>query len=180
LRRHLTERFPPEWFTFARNAEFASTNNAYSLAMGRYSCDEPMLLSDADLLFEEGVLTTLLASRHENSLALRSHGGVGEEEMKASVDSAGRITKLGKEIPVAQAAGESIGLELFSPAFAKRLFDTLDRRMFEEKRVDEYYEASFVELIERGEIVHAVDIGELRCMEIDTLEDLERARQVFG
>jgi choline kinase len=180
LRERLTGEFPAEWFNFIRNEVYATTNNAYSLFLARYACDEPMLLADADILFDPGVIERLLASRHENRLALRTAGTIGEEEMKVVVDQEGRITNITKDVPPATASGESVGIEVFSERFAGKLFGTLERRMLRENRVNEYYEASFVELIQSGERVHPIDLGQLRSMEVDTVEDLERARQVFA
>jgi choline kinase len=180
LRERLLAEFPAAWFTFVRNEPFATTNNAYSLMLARYPCDEPMLLSDADILYEPGVITRLLEDPRPNRLALRTRGGVGEEEMKVVLDAEGRVQNVAKNVPPASAVGESVGLEVFSADFAAKLFDTLDRRMLKENRTGEWYEATFVELIERGESIHPVDLGDLRCMEVDTLEDLSRARDLFG
>jgi choline kinase len=180
LRERLLAEFPAAWFTFVRNEPYATTNNAYSLMLARYACDEPMLLSDADILYDPGVISRLLADPHPNRLALRTRGGVGEEEMKVVLDAQGRVRNVAKDVPPATAIGESVGLEVFSADFAAKLFDTLDRRMLKEQRTGEWYEATFVELIERGESVHPVDLGDLRCMEVDTIEDLARARDLFG
>jgi choline kinase len=180
LRERLVAEFPAAWFTFVRNEPYATTNNAYSLMLARYACDEPMLLSDADILYEPGVITRLLEDPRPNRLALRTRGGVGEEEMKVVLDADGRVRNVAKDVPPATAVGESVGLEVFSADFAAKLFDTLDRRMLKEQRTGEWYEATFVELVERGELIHPVDLGDLRCMEVDTLEDLARARDLFG
>ncbi len=179
LRERLCAEFPAAWFLFVRNLEYATTNNAYSLMLARYACDEPMLLSDADILYEPQVITRLLEDPRSNRLALRTRGGLGDEEMKVVLDGAGLVRNVAKNVPPASAVGESVGLEVFSPEFAAKLFDTLDRRMRVEQRVNEWYEATFVELIERGESIHPVDLGDLSCMEVDTLEDLGRAREIF-
>jgi choline kinase len=180
LRERVTAEFPREWFTFVRNEVYATTNNSYSLFLARYACDEPMLLSDADILFEPAVIDRLLADSHENRLVLRTRGSVGDEEMKVVLDERGSVQNIAKDVPPSTAAGESVGLELFSERFSARLFSTLERRMLVEERVNEWYEASFVELVQAGELIHPVDIGALESMEVDTLEDLERARKVFG
>jgi choline kinase len=180
LRDRLTREFPKEWFEFVRNDVYATTNNAYSLFLARYDCAEPMLLSDADILYEPGVITRLLEDARPNRLALRTRGAVGEEEMKVVVDAAGGVADISKQVPVEVATGESVGLEVFSAAFARRLFETLERRMLVEGRTGEFYEASFVELIRAGEQLFPVDLETLHCMEVDTLEDLEHARRIFG
>jgi choline kinase len=47
-------------------------------------------------------------------------------------------------------------------------------------QVHEFYEAAFQEAIGAGTTVYAVDVGSRLCMEIDTLEDLERARELVA
>lgn len=180
LRAALLAEFPREWFTFVRNELWSTTNNAYSLWLARHVATEPMLLLDSDIVFDPRALARLLEAPYENRLALRTRGGLGEEEMKVELDAAGRVRDIGKTLPVASAAGESVGLEVFSASTANALFDVLDRRMLVERRVGEWYEAAFVELVRRGAAIHPVDLGDLACMEIDTVDDLEAARRVFG
>ncbi len=180
VREALTARFPAEWFRFVRNAAWAETNNAYSLWLARYEKPEPLLLLDGDLAFVPDVLDLLLDDPHPNRLLLRSEGGVGDEEMKVRLGPGDVVSDLGKGLAPAEAAGESVGIELFSPGFTAKLFAALERRVHAGPGRHEFYEAAFVELIGAGETVHAVDIGDLACIEIDTAADLDRARGVFG
>jgi choline kinase len=178
LRAALLAEFPREWFTFVRNAAWQSTNNAYSLWLARRAA-EPFLLADSDIAFDPAIVRRLLAADAPNRLALRRASDLGAEEVKVAVDETGRIRDIGKHLTPAEAAGESIGLELFSAEFAESLFQTLERRVIRQGRVDEWYEASFRDLIEAGHPVHPVDITDLRCIEIDTPDDLLRARELF-
>jgi choline kinase len=180
VRQALTARFPEEWFRFVRNAAWADTNNAYSLWLARFTKPEPMLLLDSDLAFEPDVIDLVLDDRRVNRLALRAQGEIGAGEMKVRLGPDGSVLDLGKEIPPAEAAGESVGIEVFSPNFARGLFETLERRVREGTGRHEFYEAAFVEMIRSGETVHPVDIGDLDCLEIDTAEDLARSRSLFG
>ncbi|MHB8078163.1 MAG: phosphocholine cytidylyltransferase family protein [Candidatus Krumholzibacteriia bacterium] len=180
VRDTLTARFPADWFRFVRNAAWAGTNNAYSLWLARYEKPEPLLLLDGDLAFAPEVLDLLLDDSRPNRLLLRSEGGLGDEEMKVRLRADETVDDLGKALPPDEAAGESVGIELFSPEFALKLFAALERRVQAGPGREEFYEAAFVELIRAGERVHALDIGDLACLEIDTAEDLARARQLFG
>jgi len=179
LRAALLARFPTAWFRFVRNESWADTNNAWSLRLAGAPAAEPLLLLDSDIVFEPGVLDRLLADPHPNRLALRREGACGPEEMKARLSPAGAVAALGKEIPPEDAAGESLGLEVFAPEAAERLFATLDRRLGSPENRNEFYEASFVELIASGLALWPVDMAGLRCIEVDTPEDLARARALF-
>ena len=89
------------------------------------------------------------------------------------------IVRIGKEIPIASAYGESIGIERFSRGDTTALFRTLEKRIRGENRVNEFYEASFQEMIGDGAHLHAIDIGTHRAVEIDTLDDLHMAESIF-
>ena len=183
IRRALAGDFPELDFTFVHNDDYATTNNAWSLML---ACgvgeggDEPIFLLDSDIVFEPEVIDRILTAEAPNRLGLRTTGTVGEEEMKVCLDTAGRVADLSKEMVLSEAAGESVGLEVFSAPSVKALGQVLHRRMKTENRVNEYYEASFVEMIRSGHDILPVDLAGLRCMEIDTLEDLTAARREFS
>jgi choline kinase len=123
-------------------------------------------------LFPPELVARLCNDPHEDALILRKSETLGEEEVKVELDAHGNVRTIGKEIPIANAAGESLGIEKFSANGSAELFRTLDRR----NDRSEFYEASFQEMIDGGLRIHAVETGGLPCLEIDTPADLEAAR----
>lgn len=180
VREEVCAAFPRQWFRFERNAAYATTNNEVSLLMARYDDPRPMLLLDSDIIFEDAVIWRVLNYPHENRLALRTRGSVGEEDMKVSLGPDGRVVNIAKDVPIESCAGESVGIELFSAPFVQRLFRTIHRRVVVDGVRDAFYEAAFMELIRGGDAVYAVDLGDSLCVEVDTLEDLRLARDIFG
>jgi choline kinase len=157
---------------FVVNPLYDSTNNNYSLWCARTEViGGPMLLLDSDILFDPRILGRLLRSPHENALVVKNSTNLGPEEIKTEEDTSGLILRIGKDIDPQKASGESIGIEKFSPLVVQRLFAILEQT----KDRDEFYEASFQELINRGEKIYAVTSSPYPCMEIDTREDLEEA-----
>ena len=179
IRNTLKSNFPDFEFRFIRNEDYQTTNNAWSLMLADCTPGEPIFLLDSDILFEPAVIDRLLADAAPNRLGLRTTGSVGQEEMKVSLGKDGRVIDLTKEMPVSEAVGESVGLEVFSGEFVTALVEVLVRRMKTDGYINEYYEASFVELMQAGHKVMPVDLGDILCMEIDTPEDLDFAREVF-
>ncbi len=181
IRDFIAERFPSLSVRFIVNMEYAQTNNAYSLLMARGSvAGNGLLLLDSDILFDETIITLLLASGHQSCLAVRTIGEIGDEEIKVRINPAHEILEIGKHVALASTYGESIGIEKFSPEAAHILFHTLQKRVITENRVNEYYEASFQEMIDGGSMIFAEDVGVRRCMEVDTVDDLRRAELIFG
>jgi choline kinase len=180
IKNYLKRNFLSLDFTFVINDRFEQTNNAYSLLLAGEEIEgHELLLLDSDIVFDDEIIPLLAKSPQESCIAVRSRGNVGEEDIKVEVNSKKEIVRIGKEIPIASAYGESIGIERFSRGDTTALFRTLEKRIHAEKRVNEFYEASFQEMIGDGAHLRAVDIGSHRCVEIDTMDDLHTAESTF-
>ena len=157
---------------FIHNPVFDQTNNNYSLWLARPAIDgQGMLLLDADILYDRRILQKIVSSPHDDALIMRASNSLGHEEIKCELDSEDVVVKIGKHIDAKLAAGESLGIEKFSRTTTTALFATLSRRHIH----NEFYEASFQEVIDNGAKIFAVDSGGLPCMEIDTPDDLTTA-----
>ena len=160
---------------FAENPHFATTANNYSLWTAHpFVQGHDMLLMDADILFDYRLLPLLINSPHPNGLIIRRTNHLGAEEIKVEVSEEGNVLRIGKHVRPEVAAGESIGIEKFDAATAEQLFAILGRR----KERNEFYEASFQEMIDDGVSMHAVDSEGLPCIEVDTMEDLAAADEL--
>lgn len=179
IRSALASEFPADWFDFVRNEDWATTNNAWSLWLARRPTPGPILLLDADVVFDRDVIPLLLSDGPPNRLALRTRGPLGAEDVKVTLGPDGRVADIGKHLAPESSAGESIGIAHFSAQFTRRMFSVLERRLVREDKIGEWYESTFVELISGGEAIQPVDIGALRAVEVDTAEDLEEARKAF-
>ena len=165
----------PLSFAFVENPHYASTGNNYSLwTAQRFVEGHDMLMMDADILFDTRLLQLLTNAPVTNGLIMRKTDHLSGEEIKVRVDDAGLVKRIGKDIDPRVATGESIGIEKFDAKTVTKLFEILDRR----KDRNEFYEASFQELIDHGAAIHAVDSKGLPCMEIDTIEDLTAANEL--
>lgn len=160
--------------TFITNPVYDQTNNSYSLWLTKEQLKgHRMLLLDSDIVFEPQIIDKLLQSGQDNCLAMNTYHSLGDEEIKVLLDPTHRVLAISKQVNPSQAAGESIGIELFSETGVEKLFTVLERRMLYEKHVNEFYEASFEEMVQNGFNIFAIDIRPYKSMEIDTAEDLE-------
>lgn len=104
--------------------------------------------------------------------------------------SGGRVVAVGKGVPAEGARGEFIGLAKYSARGAKLLLEVWEELCARYAATPEapfqraasfkkaYLTDLFMELIERGEEITTLDINGNWC-EIDTLQDLERARRTI-
>jgi choline kinase len=172
IREFIKNRFPQLKVTFIINSLYASTNNIYSLWLVKDEImGDDLLMMDSDIIFDKSIITKLISSGYKNCLALKRHD-IHEEEIKVKVDSAGRVIEIGKNVKAAEAAGESIGIEIFGKEILPELFGIIDRMVVTEKKVNIFYEAAFQELADKKNDLFVVDTTEYMCMEIDTKEDL--------
>jgi choline kinase len=177
IKKHLGENYKDMQFKYIHNHKYESTNNIYSLWLAKQDVKaQDFLLLDSDILFDKKIITLLINADYSNCLALRSSGEIGHEEIKVKVDSNnGSIVEISKEVKVEQTVGESIGIEKFDSEFSAHLFEILDDMIQNKNQVDIFYEAAFQKAINKGHTIYPVDVGNLFCMELDTVADFQIA-----
>lgn len=179
IHNFIREYYPTIKVTFISNELFASTNNIYSLWLAKDVVESKnFLLLDGDIVFDKQIIDLLLNEKHYSTLALRTNGHVGEEDMKVITDNNGFVKEINKTMNIAEAVGESIGIELFLKDSSAQLFDELKVMIESEKRVNAWYEEAFQRIINLGTKIKAVDVGNLKCMELDTFEDFKNAENL--
>lgn len=162
------------------NPRYDTTQNSVSLALCREAvAGRAFFKLDGDVVFDSELLTRIAAGEGELSAGVDSSRKLDAEAMKVVV-SEGRIMRFGKAVPLVSSHGESIGIERVSVAASDKLFDALDERI-RAGITGLYYEDVYSEMIARGELTAtAADVSGLRWTEVDTFEDLEAARRLFG
>ncbi len=178
IKDFISEKYPHLKVTYIYNEVYDTTNNIYSLWLTKdYTKNEEMLLLDSDILFDKKILELLINSEYPNCLALRTDHQLSEEEIKVRLNEDKSIAEISKTVELRHAVGESIGIEKFSAKFVEQLFQILDRKILKENQVKIFYEAAFQDAINSGEKIFAVDIGDLKCIELDFAEDIDRAER---
>ena len=180
IKDFILKRFPDLNINYIYNKSYASTNNIYSLWLVKEAVlGDDMLMMDSDIVFDKNIISKLINSGFENCLALKRHD-LTEEEIKVKIDANGRVLKIGKEVNPQEAAGESIGIEVFGKETLSVLFQILDRKIVAEKKVNQFYETSFEELVNTGHDLKIIDCTDFFCMEIDTESDLKTAELLLS
>ena len=172
---YISSNYPNLTVEYIFNAEYASTNNIYSLWLTKESVkDQDIMLLDSDILFDAPIISALLESPHKNCLALNSHE-LGDEEIKVIVDKTDRIVEISKVCSIKDAVGESVGIEKFSAPLVKQLFDEMDDMILNRQQSNIFYEAAFENIIEQDADIYIVDTTNIFSMELDTRDDFETA-----
>ena len=169
----IIERFPEA--TFVYNEFFDQTNTSKSLLKAlQASGDGGVLWLNGDVVFDPQVLVRVNEHIEANqSFVVVNQSKVSDEEVKYTLDDAGFIRDLSKQ--VVGGLGEAVGINFVGAndkaALIKRLIEVDDQ---------DYFERGIELAIESdGLRFKAVDISELYAVEIDFAEDLDRANELF-
>ena len=141
----------------------------------------PVLLMDADVLYDERLLDKLMRSEHDNCLLLDEDCDADEEPVKVWV-SDGKIVDFGKLLKTTkpfEGYGESVGFFKFSPSGARQLVRACET-FIERRECDALYEEAIRELV----LSESIDSGfelvtGLPWTEIDFHSDLDKARRLL-
>jgi choline kinase len=152
-------------------------NNAYSLWCARDLFSQGILLANGDTVHPASVQETLLENRGPAILlAVDTVKKLAEEEMKLTIDCAGNLARITKQMDPSTAFGEYIGLTLVEPEAASNLALALEKTW--KLNPDLYYEDGYQEYVDSGGVISLQPIGEVSWVEVDNHDDLAKARSI--
>ncbi len=163
---------------YAENDNYLSTETMHSLYKAKDMINSDIILLEADLLFEPSLINKIIESKYKDALVLADLSGSGDEVFISSLDGK-TIEKMGKKIENKSIIGEFIGISKLSENYLKELFDCFGKelRNKEEKR---WCEDVFLEFSKRaGKPLYPFLVKDLIWTEIDTKEDLKKAREII-
>ncbi|TNG03574.1 MAG: phosphocholine cytidylyltransferase family protein [Gammaproteobacteria bacterium] len=158
------------------NPVYKTTNNIYSLWLAREIIDEPFILIESDLVFEESLLEAMLTP---DKIAISNilpwmNGTVVEINNEEAVTA----FHVGHNVNDALLY-KTVNIYSLSLQSWHRAIERLDR-FIADGRVGEYYEIVFADMVADSTIVFdAVFFDENKWYEIDTMLDLQQAELMF-
>jgi len=162
---------------YVRSEKYRTTNNLYSLWAARHAIQEPFLLLECDLIFDDVLLGKMLEpERIAVSNILPWMNGT-----TVSLDHSHRVTRfhMGKDQPPNELTHKTVNMYSFSPRLWQRVIQRLEQHV-SAGRVNGYYERVFAEMVADGDLsFEAVFFDDDGWYEIDTLEDLREAERLF-
>lgn len=178
IRDFVAQNYPNLNVKFLCNKDYATTNNIYSLFLAEdFACGNDFILSDSDILFSKDIIAALLADKNPDVLAMNRHE-LGEEEIKIISDADRNVLEISKVCSIENAVGESVGLEKMSANYSAALYKELHQMIDNEGLSNVFYEKAFERLIPQGHIFKYLDTTDFFSMEIDTVEDYERVKDM--
>ena len=176
-------RFANMRITYVTNDAFENTNNIYSLWLARRHLDDDILLLEADLLFEYGLLDDLIRGRYANAAVVDRFRPPMNGTVILAREGLSASMVLKSQQPADfdyRNALKTVNVYALSKETMKQqLLPTLDSDVAQ-GLTNEFYEAVLARLIAQGDMEMAVHLtGRRTWAEVDTLEDLHEAERIF-
>ena len=165
----ILEAFPDVSYIYNELYDQTNTNRSLLKAL-RLAPPSGVLWMNGDVVFDAQVLVRAreLIDADQSFICVNT-SVVGEEEVKYTVDSAGFVDLLSKQ--VTEALGEAVGINFISSTDRQNLISGL-----EACADSDYFERGIEISIERhGTTVVPLDITDLFAVEVDFEDDLTRA-----
>lgn len=182
LEAHLRSQYPGDTrISCVENADYASTNNMYSLSLcADMVGGEQFLLMNADVVFDESIVRSLVEA--PGSRICVDVGAYNEESMKVALAADGAsLGSISKAIPAPDSLGCSIDVYRFDAEDSTTLFDHVRGIIHEQRRLKEWTEVALDDLMGSGQLrIQALDISGRPWYEIDNMADLMAAEVLFG
>lgn len=170
--------------SYVVNNIFDKTNNIYSLWLARDYLQEGCILIESDIMFEEEVLKRVLNSP-EDDLSVLAKFKEYMDGVVVNLNSDKTIKNIifKKE----QFTGfnytdifKTVNIHKFSKTFAEKFLVPYLDSYISNDILREYYEIVLKEIINKEKLsVYGLLVDDLKWFEIDTMEDLKMAEQIF-
>ena len=162
------------------NPFFQVADNLASCWMARKSMKRDFLLINGDTLFTPELLQTILAApKSDIAVTIDQKGYYDGDDMKVTLDGT-RLTQIGKTLPLTETHGESIGMLRFMNEGSKIFRGELNRLMRTREGTKSWFLSAIQGLAQSGQHINTINIKGADWSELDTPEDYEVCRQLFG
>lgn len=158
--------------------DYATTNNIYSLWLAREQIHEPFVLIESDLVFDSDMLCAMRVADRVAVARFRAP----MTGTTVSLDHSGGVVSfyVGAGLCGCNRPYKTVNVYSLSLPVWQEVVRRLERRINAGK-VHDYYEVVFAEMVaDRALAFQAVCFDTGRWYEIDTLEDLRAAEQLFS
>jgi L-glutamine-phosphate cytidylyltransferase len=153
------------------------TNNIFSLWMARNKINEPFLLLESDLVYDESLLDSMLTP---NKIAVaKMHAGLNGSCVTINQSFRVKVFLTGSMNPVNETKYKTVNIYSLSLNSWKLVIKRLQKHILENK-VNSYYETVFAEMVVDGSLSFDTSSFDSKpWYEIDTIYDLKQAEKLF-
>ena len=162
------------------NPFFQVADNLASCWMARRNMKSDFLIINGDTLFSPNLLETVLnAPAKDITVTIDQKDHYDGDDMKVSLQGT-QLTAIGKTLPALETNGESIGMLRFMNDGTKIFRNEIKRLMRLEAGTKNWYLSAIHGLAQSGVHIDTTNIKGSTWAELDTPEDYEICRELFG
>jgi phosphoenolpyruvate phosphomutase len=176
IKMYVGEKYPVINVSYVNNPKYETTNYICSIWLTKELIDDDIILLHGDLLFDKKLLERLIDERHANCVLVNRKIRAPKKDFKAVIEN-NRVIKIGVEF-----SGENafFSAPLYKISKSDFLYWLEEIEEFIQKGdMNSYAEDAFNKLSDKI-ILRPLYFDDALCMEIDTMKDLEIARNLFG
>jgi phosphoenolpyruvate phosphomutase len=174
VKNHLAEKYNDFKISYVHNPEYDATNYIYSLWLTKDLIDDDIILFHGDLLFDEKLLKKILDG-NGNFVLVNKKAKLPEKDFKALIKN-NKVLKIGVNL-FCENAFFSLPLYKFSKKDFLIWINEMEKEI-KDGNLDIYAEDAFNNISDEITL-HPLYFSKEFCMEIDTKEDLEIARNLL-
>ena len=162
------------------NPFYQVADNLASCWMARKAMKGDFLIINGDTLFSPKLLEKVLsAPANPITVTIDKKTQYDGDDMKVTLDSS-RLMAIGKTLPPQQTNGESIGVIRFMGEGGQIFKNQIKTRMKGEDGTKSWYLSAIDRLAKSGTPISTTNIQGSSWAELDTPEDYEICREIFG
>ena len=178
IRESLGNRVGDIAIEYVFSPSYKTTNNIFSLWMAREVINEPFLLLESDLVFDESLLSDMLYPDRIAVATMQSWMNGTSVTINRSHQVSAFLS--GNESSFGEIKYKTVNIYSLSLASWHGIIRRLDQRI-SEGRVNDYYETVFAEMIADDTLsFETVSFDDKPWYEIETIEDLAEAERLFA
>ena len=172
IMKYVQKEYPSLEVNFVKNLKYRTTNYIYSMWLAKNFVDDDILLLHGDLLFEKKLLDKVTEASDRSCVLVSRSIKAPEKDFKAVIEN-GRVAKIGVEF-----SGENVFFmaPLYKFTKSEILFwlNEIDKAI--RNGETKIYAENVFNRISGKLSLFPVYFDKEMCMEIDTKDDLDRAR----
>jgi choline kinase len=164
--------------SYVYNADYATTNNMYSLNMALKHTDPEadLVTINADCFYDAQVVTDILNAK--GSFISIDKGIFNSESMKVKTNAAGEIIAMSKALTKDENTFVSMDIYAFEKSLKHELIK-ITNDVIESGDLNSWTEVAIDLLVKQGKIISGYDFTNRNWMEIDDHADLQKAQEIF-
>lgn len=160
------------------NEKYQEANNLYSLYCAKDLLEgNDFILCNADIIIDRGIIKGISSMKNHSAIAIDDYPYDEPIDSPGILMNGDRISDLGRHIPFSDSAGYAIGVYKFNKYLSSQFFKKAKELL--EKDANSGFHDPLPYLFDKFDIFK-FKIDEYLWSEIDTYEDIEKARSIHA